>query len=390
MTTKVLCVDDDKSLLEIAKTYLEIAHSIEVKTADSADSALRLLADEEFDTIVSDQNMPEMTGIELIRVLRNRGDNTPFILFTSCSRREALKDAIMSGVDMFLAKDGDIRAQFMELGHIIRQMARIKGAEDAMYYNNHRFKALIQNSSEVVLLMRDNGLVDFVSPGVQRSLGYSQKDFINRNLRCLVKDEDWDLMSRKTSNGGGHVGIVRVIHKDGRWRAFDTWVSLPEDTGMRQKILNMRDVTKEITEQRARVAAEERFRELFELSPFGMAIANEEGVIVKANEALARQLKASSARELSDRSLAVLAGLNGTELASLSVNGCVRREVAHKVPASNTNAGRDAFGRVYLDWCVTRTNSGYICQVQDTTGLRRAEDSLVSAFERVRQYAVLE
>ncbi|HVO77823.1 MAG TPA: response regulator, partial [Methanomassiliicoccales archaeon] len=120
MTTKVLCVDDDKSLLEIAKTYLEIAHSIEVKTADSADSALRLLADEEFDTIVSDQNMPEMTGIELIRVLRNRGDNTPFILFTSCSRREALKDAIMSGVDMFLAKDGDIRAQFMELGHIIR------------------------------------------------------------------------------------------------------------------------------------------------------------------------------------------------------------------------------------------------------------------------------
>ena len=103
---RVLYVDDEKALLDIARIFLERTEGFRVDVSESATAALELLANTHYDAIISDYQMPEMDGIEfLIRVRSVLGD-IPFILFTGKGREEVVIKAIDNGVDFYLQKGG--------------------------------------------------------------------------------------------------------------------------------------------------------------------------------------------------------------------------------------------------------------------------------------------
>jgi CheY-like chemotaxis protein len=60
----VLYVDDDRSLLEIGKLFLERTGEFQVELRDSAIKAMDLLQSSSFDIIISDYEMPLMNGLE--------------------------------------------------------------------------------------------------------------------------------------------------------------------------------------------------------------------------------------------------------------------------------------------------------------------------------------
>lgn len=77
----VLLVDDDIDIVELFKEGLEDL-SFEVYTAKDGLEALNFLARHKVDCIITDIVMPNMTGPELIRLLRERSDFTPFFFIT--------------------------------------------------------------------------------------------------------------------------------------------------------------------------------------------------------------------------------------------------------------------------------------------------------------------
>ena len=79
---RVLYVDDETSLLDISKLFLEKAGDFSVTTASSAADAIRLLNHEHFDVIISDYQMPGMDGIKFLVGVRKHFGSIPFILFT--------------------------------------------------------------------------------------------------------------------------------------------------------------------------------------------------------------------------------------------------------------------------------------------------------------------
>ncbi|MGB8219698.1 MAG: response regulator [Methanoregula sp.] len=82
LTIPVLYVDDDPGLLEIGKLFLEGQGQFNVDTITSAQAALTLLNTKTYDAIISDYQMPEMDGIELLKRVRATNKTIPFILFT--------------------------------------------------------------------------------------------------------------------------------------------------------------------------------------------------------------------------------------------------------------------------------------------------------------------
>ncbi len=78
----VLYVDDEPSLLEIGKLFLERNSQFGVDIITSAPAALTLLKTKRYDAIISDYQMPVMDGIELLKKVRTSGNTIPFILFT--------------------------------------------------------------------------------------------------------------------------------------------------------------------------------------------------------------------------------------------------------------------------------------------------------------------
>ena len=64
--------------------------------------------------------MPEMDGIEFLKIVRGRGDKTPFIIFTGKWREEVVIEALNSGADFYLQKGGEPKSQFAELSNKIQ------------------------------------------------------------------------------------------------------------------------------------------------------------------------------------------------------------------------------------------------------------------------------
>ena len=118
---KVLLVDDDPLFLELSKTFLEVFHDINSDTVNSAREALQRLEKNSYDVVVSDYDMPLMDGITLLKTIRDKRIDTPFILFTGVGRDELMDQAIENGANSFIQKIGDPKAQYSELSKRIWQ-----------------------------------------------------------------------------------------------------------------------------------------------------------------------------------------------------------------------------------------------------------------------------
>jgi len=117
---RVLYVDDEPTLLNIGKLFLERSGDFSVITLDSASEALKLLKKEQFDAVVSDYQMPGMDGIQFLEEVRTQFGKIPFIIFTGRGREEVVIQALNAGADFYLQKGGHPEIQFAELSHQIR------------------------------------------------------------------------------------------------------------------------------------------------------------------------------------------------------------------------------------------------------------------------------
>jgi DNA-binding response OmpR family regulator/Flp pilus assembly protein TadD len=117
----VLVVDDQKPMLEVIRLFLERFGNMNVKTALSAKEALELLMSTSFDAMVVDYDLPEINGLDFLKLLRERGDTTPVIIFTGVGREYAAIQALNLGADFFLKKGDDAQSQLLEMVHMIRQ-----------------------------------------------------------------------------------------------------------------------------------------------------------------------------------------------------------------------------------------------------------------------------
>jgi PAS domain S-box-containing protein len=102
---RVLHVDDDPAFAEVTATFLERQDDrITVTSVESAAAGRERLANDEFDCIVSDYEMPAENGIEFLESIREMYPDLPFILFTGRGSEAVASDAISAGVTDYLRK----------------------------------------------------------------------------------------------------------------------------------------------------------------------------------------------------------------------------------------------------------------------------------------------
>jgi signal transduction histidine kinase len=120
----VLLIDDDPDHLITAKTHLEGTGTFAVDTCPSAHEALSEISLKKYDAVVSDYDMPMMTGLDLLKQLKARGDPTPFIMLTGSGPEHVVIEAFNEGASFYLKKHEDKERQFAELSHKIQLAVR--------------------------------------------------------------------------------------------------------------------------------------------------------------------------------------------------------------------------------------------------------------------------
>lgn len=101
----VLHVDDNEPFRKITRDLLtELGNDLQVQSAESGQEGLDVLESENIDVIVSDFEMPGLSGIEFLQRVRNKFGNIPFILFTAEGSEEVASEAISAGVTDYISK----------------------------------------------------------------------------------------------------------------------------------------------------------------------------------------------------------------------------------------------------------------------------------------------
>lgn len=105
---KVLVVDDSSVMRQIIKNTLkQIGFSAaNITDADDGDAGLKKVQDAAPDLIVSDWNMPKMTGIDFLKAVRADGalKGIPFLMVTSEADKEKIMQAVQAGVNQYIVK----------------------------------------------------------------------------------------------------------------------------------------------------------------------------------------------------------------------------------------------------------------------------------------------
>lgn len=103
----VLIIDDEKELLELLVEELS-ALDVDIVTAEDGKQALQMITDisskSPIDAVLSDINMPNMTGLELLAEIRKMGNETPFVFLTGYGDKEKAILALKLGAMDFLEK----------------------------------------------------------------------------------------------------------------------------------------------------------------------------------------------------------------------------------------------------------------------------------------------
>jgi two-component system response regulator PilR (NtrC family) len=102
-TLRILIVDDNKELREILQEYLQAEDYVADGAANGREALIRH-RENPYDLIVTDLNMPEVTGMELIRSIKREDDDTEFIIVTGYASLDSAVEAVRMGAFDYIVK----------------------------------------------------------------------------------------------------------------------------------------------------------------------------------------------------------------------------------------------------------------------------------------------
>ncbi|MGH9030210.1 MAG: PAS domain S-box protein, partial [Acidimicrobiales bacterium] len=165
-----------------------------------------------------------------------------------------------------------------------RVTAAREKVESDLRQSEGRFKALVSNAADVIIVVDEHGLLKYVSPAFERTLGLSPACYYDRSTAAFIHPEDLEHVNEQFPIIAADPTKVirthlRIRDSKGAWRQFEaTIANRMDDPDVRGIVGNLHDIT-DLLE------AHEWFRSAFEDAPIGIALATTDGVILRANRA---------------------------------------------------------------------------------------------------------
>jgi len=173
---KILLLEDDPALSDILYDHLK-HNGFDVFLAGTGDEALEYFIDEVFDLAIMDINTPNMSGLEVLKILRSDYKiKIPVIMITAYQDTKHLKDAFENEVDDYIKKPFDLEEFDQRINRICRHFALNKN-------DSIDLKGITFNPNECELIIK----------GKRESLAKKERDilryFVTHKSRVISSEE---------------------------------------------------------------------------------------------------------------------------------------------------------------------------------------------------------
>ena len=170
------------------------------------------------------------------------------------------------------------------LAHVLATAVERGRVEDTLRKSEEHFRSLIENASDIVTILGDDGIIRYTSPSVERLLGYRTSDLLGRNAFEFIHPDDLSPVMEAIADaietpGTPQTATFRFKHVDGAWRVLESIGQAKLDQpNSYSVVVNSRDVTERVAQDEMLRTNKQRLRTvvagapvvLFALDPHGV------------------------------------------------------------------------------------------------------------------------
>ena len=162
--SKILLVEDNRSLSADVKQWLE-SENYTVEAVFDGQSAAEMLSAYTYDLVILDWELPELTGIEVLKNFRQKKGITPVIMLTGCATLEQKETGLDVGADDYLTKPFQLRELSARLRSLLRRNSRL--TENVLRLGElviePQAKRLSLNDRDIPLLPKEFALLELLA-----------------------------------------------------------------------------------------------------------------------------------------------------------------------------------------------------------------------------------
>jgi PAS domain S-box-containing protein len=273
----ILLLEDDPSSIRLFTRKIQSAPvEMVVKDVRNREAFLRELESPHFDCIVIDYTLPDIIGIEALRLVNELAPGTPTIIYTGSVGEEKAVECMKEGASEFLLKTNSIRLVPAILSVVSQKRdrdARVL-AEEAQKQSEARFKALAEMSTALIVIYQGERFT-YVNAASKQITGYTKDELLNIKFWEFVHPDYREMVHQRGLARQRNEDVptrydFKIITKDGKERWLDFAASAILYEGIPAGLGIAFDVTdrKHIEEQLQ--ASELRYRLLFKANPHPM------------------------------------------------------------------------------------------------------------------------
>ncbi len=281
----------DAELVEYELARAAIA--FESRRVDNREAYLAQLEEFRPDLILSDYTLPRFDGMTALSLARERLPSIPFLIVTGSVNEETAVGCMKAGATDYLLKSNLARIGPAVQAALERSKAHAEKlrAEAALAASERRFRSLVQNSSDLVIIVDRNGTIRYASDSARRVVGHEPSALVGTPLRTFMSEADPDPLQELLQHLDGKQEVSGPIeftlrHPDGSFVWLEAVGSnLLHDATIGGIVLNARDVSERKRADRALRESEERYRDLFDNATDMVCVTAPDGSLLYVNQA---------------------------------------------------------------------------------------------------------
>lgn len=184
----LLYVEDDLSAMEEVSYFLQ-SKVKNLHTAKNGKQALEVFNENEIDIIITDVQMPVMTGLELANEVKKISPQTPIIITTAFNDTKYLFEAINLGISNYITKPINLKILIENLFSVSKNVI-LERENKEMFNTLSQYKDIVDERS-IISKTNPNGIITYVNEPFLKISGYSREEIIGKP-HSLVRHPDVD------------------------------------------------------------------------------------------------------------------------------------------------------------------------------------------------------
>ncbi len=282
----ILIEDSEDDALLLFRVIKNAGYSLNYIIVDTAEALISIINSDKWDIIITDNEMPNFSAEESIKIIRNYNQNIPIIIVSGHISEEQIVKFMKAGAADYISKDNFTRL-VPSIEREIREAENRKEAyksKMALREAEKSAEALINATTDAAILMDSNAIVLTVNKIMANRFNMTVSEMLGKSLYELFPNDDYSFRRAKiTEIALSKIPGTFLDFRDGMWLENSVFPLIDDNGNLSKVALFSRDITEKKNAEDSLNLQKAFMQKLFDEAPVAIAIVDNNWRIIRIN-----------------------------------------------------------------------------------------------------------